>query len=257
MVLITAAGTRMPVNLSVNLLSVDEMPDYFGLVATDLTEQKKHNAAIVAAEKLKHEMLEERQRLAHDLHDAVNQTLFAASLIADVLPKVWEKDPAEAKRSIENLRRLTKGALAEMRTLLAELRPANVTDSDLGDLLRELGIGLSGRTAIQVVVTIKDRFTLPPEVQLAFYHVCRETLNDIAVHANNSRVEIKLEQMADILELCLCCDGPGFDPEWAFLNQPGLMLMNSRAKAENMQLTTTTHPQLGGEVTLQWHGLTK
>ena len=257
MVLSTGDGNQVAVNLSVNLLSVDELPDYFGLVATDLTEQKKHNAAMIAAEKLKHELLEERQRLAHDLHDAVNQTLFAVSLIADVLPKVWEKDPAEAKRSNENLRRLTKGALAEMRTLLAELRPATLIEEDLSDLLRELGVGLEGRTTLKVVVTIKDRFCLPPDVQMVFYHVCREVLNIIALQTNDSRVEIQLEPKADILELCIHCDGAGFDPEWAFSNHAGLILMSNRAKAENVQLTSTTHPKLGGDVMLRWRGLTK
>ncbi len=144
----------MPVNLSVNRLSLNGTPDGFGLVASDLTEQKKRTEAIVAAEKSAREMLEERQRLAHDLHDAVNQTLFSASLIAEVLPRMWEQDQAEARRSLEDLRRLTRGALAEMRGLLAELQPSTLTDTDLGDLLRQLGNALSGRTNIPVTVSV-------------------------------------------------------------------------------------------------------
>jgi two-component system nitrate/nitrite sensor histidine kinase NarX len=67
-------------------------------------------------------MLQERQRLAQNLHDAVNQSLFSAGLIAEVLPRLWDRDPAKGRRSLEDLRRLTRGALAEMRGLLAELR---------------------------------------------------------------------------------------------------------------------------------------
>ncbi len=67
--------------------------------------------------------LQERQRLAQNLHDAVNQSLFSAGLIAEVLPRLWDRDQEEARRSLEDLRRLTRGALAEMRALLAELRP--------------------------------------------------------------------------------------------------------------------------------------
>ena len=77
--------------------------------------------------------LQERQRLAQNLHDAVNQSLFSAGLIAEVLPRLWDRDQAQARQSLEDLRRSTRGAMAEMRALLAELRPSTLTDSDLGD----------------------------------------------------------------------------------------------------------------------------
>ncbi|MCZ7672127.1 MAG: histidine kinase [Chloroflexi bacterium] len=83
--------------------------------------------------------LEERQRLAQNLHDAVNQSLFSAGLIAEVLPRLWERNPDEAWQSLEDLRRLTRGAMAEMRGLLVELRPLVLTDSDLGDLAATTG----------------------------------------------------------------------------------------------------------------------
>jgi len=123
LVLNASDGTQVPVYLSVNRFSVEGTLDYFGLVAADLTEQKKHTKALVAAEKSARGLLEERYKLAHDLHDAVNQTLFSASLIAEVLPRVWERDQAEARRSLDDLSRLMRGALAEMRGLLAELQP--------------------------------------------------------------------------------------------------------------------------------------
>ncbi|MBC8449200.1 MAG: GAF domain-containing protein, partial [Chloroflexi bacterium] len=71
----------------------------------------------------------ERSRLARDLHDAVTQTLFSASLIAEVLPRIWERNPEEGRRRLEELRQLTRGALAEMRTLLLELRPSALVDA--------------------------------------------------------------------------------------------------------------------------------
>ncbi|MDD5701711.1 MAG: histidine kinase, partial [Dehalococcoidales bacterium] len=98
--------------------------------------------------------LKERQRLARDLHDAVSQTLFSASLISEVLPRLWERNPDEGKRRLEEIRMLTRGALAEMRTLLLELRPAALADANLGDLLRLLGDSVTGRARIPVTVSI-------------------------------------------------------------------------------------------------------
>ena len=120
-------------------------------------------------------VMEERQRLARNLHDAINQSLFAAGLIAEVLPRLWDRDQAQARQSLEDLRRLTRGAQAEMRALLAELRPSTLTDSSLGDLLRLLGNALSGRINIPVTVTVIGDFKLPSEVQITFYRVCQET----------------------------------------------------------------------------------
>jgi hypothetical protein len=82
--------------------------------------------------------LAERNRLARELHDSVTQTLFSAKLVADVLPRLWERDPALAVARLEDLRSLTGGALAEMRALLVELRPAALAEGDLKELLTNL-----------------------------------------------------------------------------------------------------------------------
>jgi PAS domain S-box-containing protein len=136
--------------------------------------------------------LEERQRLAQNLHDAVNQSLFSASLIAEVLPRVWERDTDEGRKSLEDLRRLTRGAMAEMRGLLAELRPMVLTDSEMGDLLRQLGDALTGRSNIPVSATVRGRGALPADVQVTFYRLCQEALNNVARHAGARKVEIDL-----------------------------------------------------------------
>ena len=252
LVLTASDGTQIPVYLSVNRLSVDGAPDYFGLVAADLTEQKKHTKAIVAAEKSARELLEERHKLAHDLHDAVNQTLFSASLIAEVLPRMWELNQAEARQSLDDLSRLTRGALAEMRGLLAELQPSTLTDTDLGDLLRQLGNALSGRANIPVAVTITGMFILPPEVQMAFYRVCQEALLNIARHAKASQVEINLQQTGDVIELRILDNGQGFDPEKSFSEHDGLNMMKGRAKAVGARLSLMRRSLQGMELTLRW-----
>jgi PAS domain S-box-containing protein len=246
-------GAQIPINLSVNRLFVAGSPDCFGLVAANLTEQKKRNEVIAAAEKSAREMLEERQRLAHDLHDAVNQTLFSASLIAEVLPRIWEKDQTEARSSLEDLRRLTQGALAEMRGLLAELQPSMLTDSDLGDLLRQLGKALSGRTDIPSIVTITGKFNLPSEIQVTFYRVCQEALLNIARHAKASTIEINLQQDGDVIELRICDNGSGFDPERSGTSgYRGLSMMKERAEEVGALLSVISQPGHGTELALRW-----
>ena len=217
--------------------------------------------------------LQERQRLARNLHDAVNQSLFSAGLIAEVLPRLWELDPAEARQSLEDLRRLTRGALAEMRELLAELRPSVLTDSSLGDLLRQLASAFTGRTNVPVRVAIAGEHVLSPGIQVALYRICQEALNNIAKHAGASRVEISLDYDAgvaqaplslalagvppmiavDSVELRIRDDGQGFD-----LAQPagsghyGLGMMSERAEAAGARLTATSSPGQGTEISVHW-----
>jgi two-component system nitrate/nitrite sensor histidine kinase NarX len=197
-------------------------------------------------------VLEERQRLARNLHDAVNQSLFSAGLIAEVLPRLWERDQEEARRSLKDLRRLTRGAQAEMRVLLAELRPSTLTDSNLGDLLRLLGNALSGRTNLPVAVTVTGEFILPAEVQVAFYRVCQEALYNAAKHAKASQVEINLKQEGAVIELRIRDNGQGFDPKQTFSGHYGLSMMRERAEAARALLSVTSQPGHGTELTISW-----
>ena len=104
-------------------------------------------------------MLEERSRLARELHDAVTQTLFSASLVAEALPTTWERDPQEGRGLLQSCVGLCRGALAEMRTLLLELRPARLVETRLDDLLRQLGEAASGREGIPVTVQVEGMAT--------------------------------------------------------------------------------------------------
>ncbi len=197
-------------------------------------------------------VLEERQSLARNLHDAVNQSLFSAGLIAEVLPRLWEQDQEEARRSLEDLRRLNRGAQAEMRVLMAELRPTMLTDANLGDLLRLLGNALLGRTDLPVAVTVTGEFILPAEVQVAFYRVCQEALNNVAKHAKASQVEIDLKQDGAVIELRIRDDGLGFDPKQTFSGHYGLSMMRERAEAVGALLSVTSQPGHGTELTMRW-----
>ncbi len=197
--------------------------------------------------------LQERQRLAQNLHDAVNQSLFSAGLIAEVLPRLWDRDQAQARQSLEDLRRLTRGAMAEMRALLAELRPSTLTDADLGDLLRLLGNAFTGRTNIPATVTVAGEGVLPAEVQVAIYRICQEALNNIAKHAGASNVEINLKHDGTAIELGIHDNGHGFDPVQPIsFGHYGLSMMHERAEEVGAQLFITSQLGRGSELILRW-----
>jgi two-component system nitrate/nitrite sensor histidine kinase NarX len=235
--------------------------NYFTVHHADLALSVANQAAITMVNAELYEqaktlaVLEERQNLARNLHDAVNQSLFSAGLIAEVMPRLWERDQAEARHSLENLRRLIRGAQAEMRALLAELRPSTLTDSNLGDLLRLLGNAFTGRTNIPVTVSASDEISLPAETQVTFYRICQEALNNIAKHAKASRVEIDLRRTQQYpgVELRIRDDGRGFDPSAQIpAGHFGLGMMRERAETVGATLLITSQPGKGTEVITCW-----
>ncbi|MBI3175315.1 MAG: PAS domain S-box protein [Chloroflexi bacterium] len=236
-----------------------EKQNYFTPHHADLALSVANQAAItmINAELYKHAqelaVLEERQRLARNLHDAVNQSLFSAGLIAEVLPRLWDRDQDLARQSLEDLRKLTRGAMAEMRALLAELRPSTLTDAELGDLLCLLGNAFTGRTNIPAKVTIEGEGILPTEVQVAIYRICQEALNNVAKHAEASKVEIVLKHNESSIELNLRDNGRGFvTTELSPSGHYGLGMMRERAETAGIFLSITSQPGHGTELTLRW-----
>ena len=199
--------------------------------------------------------LEERQRLARELHDAVTQALFSASLIGEVLPGLWERDPARGRQSLEDLRLLTRGALAEMRALLLELRPAALTEAPLGDLLRHLVDAAAGRTRLPVGVVVDGPPALPalpPEVQVALYRIAQEALHNVAKHAEAERAELQLSTTETGVALRIRDDGRGFDPARIPPGHFGVGMMRERAAAIGARLTVASAPGRGTEVRVMW-----
>jgi PAS domain S-box-containing protein len=173
----------------------------------------------------------DRTRLARDLHDAVTQTLFSSSLIAEVLPDLWEMDTDEAKRSTEELRQLTRGALAEMRTLLLELRPATLTQTHLTDLIKQLCEAFIGRSRLPIVLNIEGDRALPPEVQVAFYRIAQESLNNVFKYARATEVNVSLLISSTTVRFEVCDNGVGFDTSASKPLNLGTSIMRERAEA--------------------------
>jgi signal transduction histidine kinase/streptogramin lyase len=193
----------------------------------------------------------ERTRLARDLHDAVTQTLFSASLIAEVLPDLWDMNQAEARKRVEELRQLTRGALAEMRTLLVELRPNALVDVPLPVLLKQLGESFIGRARLPVQLNVEGTRTLPPDVQLAFYRITQEALNNIVKHAKATQVIVTL-RLDGTVRLSIVDNGVGFDPAAVPADHLGTKIMRERAEAIGATYSLYSEPGEGTQISVTW-----
>jgi signal transduction histidine kinase len=193
----------------------------------------------------------ERTRLARDLHDAVTQTLFSASLIAEVLPDIWNMSEKEGWKRLEELRQLTRGALAEMRTLLMELRPGALTEIPLPDLLRQLCESLIGRARLPIQLCVEGTYKLPADVQIGLYRITQEALNNIVKHAKATQATVTLQLNEDVC-LSIRDNGSGFDFHSVTPDHLGLKIMCERAESLGAKFSISSRPGEGTEIFVSW-----
>jgi PAS domain S-box-containing protein len=226
-------------------------------VLTDITERKRVEAQLEEAAKAA-----ERERLARELHDSVTQVLFSATLLAEILPQIWLRDPEKALQRLDKLRRYTRGALAEMRTMLLELRPSAIINTPLGELLGQLTEAVTGRTGLPFQLSIEQIPSLPEDVQTNFYRIAQEALNNVVKHAQANLVSVSLN--ATLLtpdstgasgyrvRLVIQDDGVGFIPGEIQSGRMGIGIMHERAAGMQATLSLESQPEHGTRVTLIW-----
>jgi two-component system nitrate/nitrite sensor histidine kinase NarX len=199
-------------------------------------------------------VLEERHRLARDLHDAVTQSLFSASLIAEGLRDNRSLSPAKLRQGLEDLRQLTRGALAEMRALLYELHPGGLAEKPLGQLLDALCTAFTSRTQIPVALTVTGPDRLQPDVQEMLYRIAQEALNNISKHAAASAARVALTCGEEEVVLIIADDGRGFEltDRTAASVGMGMGSMRERAAKIGAVLRIESQPGSGTTVTVVW-----
>jgi len=192
---------------------------------------------------------EERRRLAGDLHDSVTQTLYSVSLVAAALPRLLDRDLAAAKLSANHLRNMTLGALAEMRTLLYELRPEAFAPARLSTLLQHAADIFTGQTNVPADILVQAEPHLSTEMKRALYRITQEALNNTAKHANASTVEIVLRKQENAFVLCIEDDGSGFASDAGFSGGMGMDIMRERAAQAGFDLQITAGEDAGTTIT--------
>ncbi|MEQ8671573.1 MAG: GAF domain-containing protein [Aggregatilineales bacterium] len=189
-------------------------------------------------------IVEERQRIARDLHDAVSQGLFTLRIMAESLSQRKKISPERQSEILNDMVNLSRGAQAEMRLLLFELRPSRFEDVDLSDLLEELIIAFRGRKDRQIDLILGENLpTLSVEIKTQLYRIVQEALNNIVKHTKDGNVIVRLEQLDNQLSLRVQDFGEGFHRH-AIEKKGGhgLSIMQERAE------------KIGGELSISSEG---
>lgn len=196
-------------------------------------------------------VLEERRRLARELHDSVTQSLVGMNLLAQSVPDLWEIDREEARASLLQIRDQTRSALAEMRALLVELRPAPAGTQSLAWRLRRHIAAFEQRTGLTVAADIDERIDPPGEVAEALARIAQEALTNIARHAGARRVSLT-SAGSEPVRLLIVDDGRGFDSNHVSEGRFGLLSMRERATGIAAAIEILSQVGHGTTVAVTW-----
>ena len=176
--------------------------------------------------------VEERKRLARELHDSVTQTLFSIGLTGKGAAALLKSDPQRARAELEHLQELTQAAMQEMRSLIFELRPAELETEGLAAALRKHVDVLRRLHRQEIELEVDGDRRLPPEVEKGLLRIAQEALANALRHASAGRVELALDVRDSRVSLRVLDDGRGFDPEEATTRSRRLGLTSMRERAE-------------------------
>jgi NarL family two-component system sensor histidine kinase LiaS len=192
--------------------------------------------------------LEERNRLARDLHDSVKQQVFATSMQVGAALALFEQNPTAAKTRLVETERLVRQAQQELTGLIQELRPAALEDKGLTTALREYVADWSRQSNIAAEVRVRSEQSLPLLLEQTLFRVTQETLSNIARHSGATAMEVYLAWEGDQVTLTISDNGRGFNPATANGKGVGLRSMRERVEAVGGQLTVTSQPGAGTQV---------
>jgi len=195
-------------------------------------------------------LLEERSRLARELHDSVTQSLYSVTLYAEAAARLFAAgDTQTAVEHLHELRDTSKDALREMRLLIYELRPPVLGTGGLAGALQARLDAVEARAGLRTELEVEGIERLPYPVQEELYYIAREALNNLLKHAKARSVNIHLAFRDTLTLLEVCDDGVGFDPdEIQASGGLGIFGMRERAQRIGARLEIRSAPAAGTTV---------
>jgi signal transduction histidine kinase len=195
--------------------------------------------------------VQERQRLARELHDSVSQALYGISLGAHTASTLLERDPSRVAEPLNYVLSLAEAALAEMRALIFELRPESLATEGLVTVLTKQAAALQARYGVEVHTELCDEPDVPLKVKQELYRVAQEALHNTAKHAHAGRVDLRLNWTPEAIVLEICDNGIGFDPAGSFPGHLGLHSMRERVTHLGGMLQIESAPGQGTRIHLR------
>jgi NarL family two-component system sensor histidine kinase LiaS len=189
--------------------------------------------------------LEERNRLARDLHDSVKQQVFAISMQLASTRILLKRDPAAAQERLLKAEKLVQQAQRELTSLIRELRPVALEGQGLVAALRELLPQWAQQTEIVANLRVEGSQTLPQVVEETLFRIVQEALSNIARHSQANLVQVTLSMSSETVTLTIQDNGQGFDPAHPAHRGVGLHSMQERIKALGGDLHLESSPGLG------------
>jgi signal transduction histidine kinase len=189
--------------------------------------------------------VEERQRLARELHDSVSQALYGISLGVHTARFQLDRDPKELAESLDYVLELAEAALIEMRALIFELRPESLETEGLVTALSKQAAALHARQNIAVHTDLCAEPDLSLKVKQELYRVAQEAMHNTVKHAHASKIELRLHLTSEDVILEVCDNGKGFDTTASFPGHLGLHSMQERVRSHGGELQIESVPGQG------------
>ncbi len=253
------AITAGDLDVSVSVTSNDEFGELaasFNQMTDELNRRTRELAQTSAELQLKETQvkvaaLEERQRLARELHDSVSQALYGIALGARTAQTQLERDPAKLTEPLDYILSLAEAGLSEMRALIFELRPESLQNEGLVAALTKQADALRARYKLDLVTHFDPEPDLPLEVKEALYRIAQEALHNVAKHAHATRVELSLHYNESEFVLDIRDNGKGFDTAREYPGHLGLKSMPERAAQIGGEFHIESAPGTGTIITVQ------
>ena len=200
---------------------------FFSAIADQAAVAVENARLLVAAQEKA--ALEERQRIARELHDSVSQGLYGITLGAQTARTFMESDCIHARESLDYVLALAKATHTEMRSLIFALRPESLASEGIVEALNRRTAAITARHELQVETNLCNEPELPLEMKEALYRIAQEALHNVVKHAHATCCQLNLYQHQCAIVLEVCDNGVGFNPSSPFPGHLGLHSMRERA----------------------------